>query len=184
MQRKGHWLFGVLDLAAEGGEYGFAIGLRTGNDRSLALQLICGVRVFVCSNMAFSGDFLALKRKHTAGLSLDVLDDYDSLYEPHLIGQRAWPLMKLRRFDEARAVARRAIATGNAWQKDLGLNGLCAIEAEARSASEWQQTSTLAAQGEAGDRRGELRDGRDRQPCGAAAWDQAAAAVRLAAPGS
>src|SRR5262249_27901117 len=58
----------------EGGEYGFAIGLRTGNDRSLSLQLICGLRVSVCDNMSFSGDFLALRRKHTAGLSLDVLD--------------------------------------------------------------------------------------------------------------
>src|SRR5215472_16819563 len=40
VQRQGHRLFGVLDLASEGGEYGFAIGLRTANDRTVSLQLI------------------------------------------------------------------------------------------------------------------------------------------------
>src|SRR5262249_58797425 len=80
---------------------------------------------------------ILLGLEHTAGLmeqyeyELDVIEDHDRYYEPHLIGQRAWPLMKLRRFDEAREAARRAIASGNGWQKSLGLNGLCAIEAEA-----------------------------------------------------
>ena len=44
VQRQGHRLFSVLDLVSDRGEYGFAIGLRTGNDRSLSLQLICGLR--------------------------------------------------------------------------------------------------------------------------------------------
>ena len=37
---------------------------------SLALQLAIGYRVFVCDNMSFAGDLIALKRKHTATLDL------------------------------------------------------------------------------------------------------------------
>jgi len=50
-------MFGVLDL--ETGMHGcrFATGLRNSHDKSMRLALTCGYRVFVCSNMAFSGDF-------------------------------------------------------------------------------------------------------------------------------
>src|SRR5882762_4523367 len=64
-------LFGVIDtdyqVTEEGGA---AIGVRTANDKSLALQLAIGYRVFVCDNMSFAGDLIALKRKHTANLDL------------------------------------------------------------------------------------------------------------------
>ena len=64
-------LFGVIDtdyqVTEEGGA---AIGIRTANDKSLALQLAIGYRVFVCDNMSFHGDLIALKRKHTANLDL------------------------------------------------------------------------------------------------------------------
>ena len=64
-------LFRVLDtdyqVTEEGGA---AIGIRTANDKSLALQLAIGYRVFVCDNMAMHGELLALKRKHTANLDL------------------------------------------------------------------------------------------------------------------
>ena len=64
-------LFGVIDtdyhVTEEGGA---AMGVRTSNDMSLALQLAIGYRVFVCDNMSFAGDLIALKRKHTANLDL------------------------------------------------------------------------------------------------------------------
>ena len=64
-------LFGVVDtdyqVTEEGGA---AIGIRTSNDKSLALQLAIGYRVFVCDNMSFAGDLIALKRKHSANLDL------------------------------------------------------------------------------------------------------------------
>jgi tetratricopeptide (TPR) repeat protein len=62
---------------------------------------------------------------------LQMLEFYDSLYDPDLLGEHAWPLLRLGRFDEARDFARRAIATGDPWESSLGLNALCAIEAEA-----------------------------------------------------
>lgn len=80
---------------------------------------------------------ILLSLQETAGLmelyeeQLDLLDTFDRLYDPDLTGQHAWPLMKLHRYDEARAAAERALATDYAWQKSVGYNALCAIEAEA-----------------------------------------------------
>jgi hypothetical protein len=64
-------LFGVLDTDYQVNEEGCAaIGIRTANDKSLALQLAIGFRIFVCDNMAFAGDLIALRRKHTSNLDL------------------------------------------------------------------------------------------------------------------
>ena len=73
----GSQLFGVMDLApvnrsiealAEGA--GVSLGFRASNDQSFGLQLVAGARVFVCDNLALSGDLIALQRKHTIGLEL------------------------------------------------------------------------------------------------------------------
>jgi hypothetical protein len=48
---------GVLDLATEMEGCRFSIGLRNSHDKSMRLAMTCGYRVFVCSNMAFAGDF-------------------------------------------------------------------------------------------------------------------------------
>ena len=50
-------MFGVLDLETEMHGARFSIGLRNSHDKTMRLALTCGYRVFVCSNMAFSGDF-------------------------------------------------------------------------------------------------------------------------------
>jgi hypothetical protein len=56
--------FGVLDLATEIEGCRFSIGLRNSHDKSLRLAMTCGYRVFVCSNMAFAGDFVDLMAKN------------------------------------------------------------------------------------------------------------------------
>jgi hypothetical protein len=63
-------MFGIMDLnnGFEGGR--FSIGLRNSNDKSMRLALTAGYRVFVCDNMAFSGDFTPLLHKHTRNLEL------------------------------------------------------------------------------------------------------------------
>jgi len=71
IQRNGNILFGVLDLNwGETADYYAAIGLRTSNDKSFCLQIAIGLRVFICDNLSFHGDLIALKRRHTAGLEL------------------------------------------------------------------------------------------------------------------
>lgn len=71
IRRDGSCLFGTLDLSLNGIEGSCAsLGLRTSNDKSMSIQLIAGLRIFVCDNLAFNGDMVALKRKHTSGLNL------------------------------------------------------------------------------------------------------------------
>lgn len=53
------------------------------------------------------------------------------LYDPDFIAERAWPLMKLRRFDDAREAARLGAESGEGRQPEIALNALCAIEFEA-----------------------------------------------------
>ena len=56
---------------------------------------------------------------------------YNELYDPDLIAERAWPLMKLGRFSEARLVAEQGLTDGDPRQHEIALNALCAIEFEA-----------------------------------------------------
>jgi hypothetical protein len=63
-------MFGVLDLATEMAGCRFSIGLRNSHDKSMRLAMTCGYRVFVCSNMAFSGDFTPVLAKHSKSFSL------------------------------------------------------------------------------------------------------------------
>src|SRR5207253_4240348 len=71
LRRDGAVLFGVLQLAyGESGDGVAALGLRTGNNKTMSLQICAGLSVFVCDNLAFRGDLIALKRKHTPGLNL------------------------------------------------------------------------------------------------------------------
>jgi hypothetical protein len=48
----------------------FSIGIRNSHDKSLRLGLTAGLRVFVCSNMAFSGDFTPVLAKHSKSFNL------------------------------------------------------------------------------------------------------------------
>lgn len=91
IQREGARLFGVLDLSIEGDtpEFCAAMGIRTANDRSMALEIAVGVKVFVCDNLCFSGDLIALRRKHTLkfNLNADISIAIDR-YQEHLLALR------------------------------------------------------------------------------------------------
>jgi tetratricopeptide (TPR) repeat protein len=57
---------------------------------------------------------------------------FNMLYEPDMIADRAWPLMKLGRYKEARAAAEQGLAmVERPSQRAIALNALCAIEFEA-----------------------------------------------------
>lgn len=71
---KGHALFGVMDLRAKDAlevkERGIAFGFRSSTNSALAIKAVAGTRVFVCDNLALSGDMIAFLRKSTIGLDL------------------------------------------------------------------------------------------------------------------
>lgn len=66
-------LFGVLDLERYGSnnEYGGAIGFRTSHDKSLAIHIVAGARVFVCDNLALTGQSVLVRAAHYRSLSLN-----------------------------------------------------------------------------------------------------------------
>lgn len=71
LRRDGSVLFGVLQLAyGQSPDGAAALGLRTANNKTMAIQICAGLSVFVCDNLAFRGDMVALRRKHTSGLRL------------------------------------------------------------------------------------------------------------------
>ena len=70
VSQNGMKMFGVLDLETEWSGVRFSIGVRNANDKSMRLALTVGYRVFVCDNMAFSGDFTPVLHKHTKRLDL------------------------------------------------------------------------------------------------------------------
>ncbi len=63
-------MFGVLDLETQMEGCRFSIGIRNSHDKSLRLGLTAGIRVFVCSNMAFSGEFTPVLAKHSKSFNL------------------------------------------------------------------------------------------------------------------
>jgi Domain of unknown function (DUF932) len=69
--RKGLALFGVMELRGmfTNVARSMALGFRHSNDKSVALRMVAGTRVFVCDNLALSGDPVTF-RKHTSLLDL------------------------------------------------------------------------------------------------------------------
>lgn len=60
-----------------------------------------------------------------------LLEEHDRLYQPELPAERGWPLMRLRRYAEARQAVSQALALKDSpFQVAAALTALCAIEAE------------------------------------------------------
>ncbi len=49
----------------------FALGLRNSHDKSFRLSCTAGVRVFVCQNLAFHGEFTPVLAKHSKNFSIE-----------------------------------------------------------------------------------------------------------------
>lgn len=67
VSKLGRRYFGVLELqrsnGPKSGDYTLCVGLRNSIDRSLSAGLVSGTKVFVCDNMAFSGE-VSIFRQH------------------------------------------------------------------------------------------------------------------------
>ena len=72
LAQNGQRMFGVYDLSQGTSELSWSIGFRNATNKSMSLGITAGTRVFVCSNLCFSGEFLAFRR-HTSGLDIDEL---------------------------------------------------------------------------------------------------------------
>ena len=78
VSKDGAKFFGVMTLDVSHGEGGAAIrlalALRNSHDKTFSLGMVAGFRVFCCDNLAFSGDFFAIAKKHSKKL-LDGFQD-------------------------------------------------------------------------------------------------------------
>ena len=68
---------------------------------------------------------------------ISMLEFHDELYDPDLNAERAWPLLRLGRVEEARESAQKAIAQAGSVQRSMGRNALCAIEGHAGERTKW-----------------------------------------------
>lgn len=61
--------FGMFQVQnkARGGDYGHILGLRSSHDKTLSAGIAAGTRVFVCDNLAFSGE-VRVFRRHTVNI--------------------------------------------------------------------------------------------------------------------
>jgi len=73
LANEGKRMFGVFDLDNGTDELGWSMGFRNALDKSFAITIIAGSRVFLCSNLAFDGEAIEMRR-HTKGLTLDELE--------------------------------------------------------------------------------------------------------------
>jgi Domain of unknown function (DUF932) len=91
IQREGNYLFAALTTNwLESGETAAAIAFRHSNDKSEAMKMYAGVRVFICDNMALSGDEIILNRKHTTRFNVadELAKAFDRYHDGALILQR------------------------------------------------------------------------------------------------
>jgi hypothetical protein len=70
VSKDGMNMFGVMEIdqGMEGAR--FALGIRNSNSKQFRLAVTVGYRVFVCENLAFSGDYSPVLAKHTKNFSI------------------------------------------------------------------------------------------------------------------
>ena len=73
LSRDGGKLFGAFTLDHATGELAWMIGFRNSINKSMALGITAGTRVFVCDNMAFSGSFIQFRKINTCAAGTPVI---------------------------------------------------------------------------------------------------------------
>lgn len=69
----GSWSIELTGSGDHNTKMGYELGIRNALDKSMAIGVCAGTRVFVCDNLAFSSEFVAF-RKHTGGLTVAELE--------------------------------------------------------------------------------------------------------------
>ena len=147
-------MFGVLDLETAFDGCRFAIGLRNSNDKSLRLALTCGVRVFVCDNLSFQGEFTPVLAKHSKNLSVvDSLaigvDRIQRNFDPLREQVEAWRSRQLTN-EQAKLIIYQAFIEGGlsvprALARDVHRNYFEPIHAEFAPRTMWSLSNAFTS---------------------------------------
>jgi len=89
-----------------GTEQGFTIAGRNSYNKTLKVAYVGGARVFVCDNLALSGDAMFVQRKHTKNVLQDIQDLCDTAVRGSVQAHKSltdlWHQMRLIDVDEDR----------------------------------------------------------------------------------
>jgi hypothetical protein len=110
-------MFGVLDLETSFQGCRFAIGVRNANNKRFRLACTVGLRVFVCHNLAFGGDYTPVLAKHSKRFSLEDalsigMDRMQRNFEPMRRQVESWRSQQLSA-EEAKLTIYRAFVEGD-----------------------------------------------------------------------
>ena len=117
LTHDGGRFFGLLQVTRNGLEnpdYSLVVGLRNSHDKTLTAGLVAGSQVFVCDNLAFSGE-VSVSRKHTSFIMMDL---------PGLIGNAVGRLLGLFQTQDERVRRYQATGLSDADAHDLTIRAL------------------------------------------------------------
>ena len=63
-------MFGFLEINIEENGVRLGLGLRNSHDKTFALGIVVGFRTFVCDNLAFRGEFVAVSKRHSKNVDI------------------------------------------------------------------------------------------------------------------
>lgn len=116
LAKDGARYFGLLEIVNDHakGDYSLVVGLRNSHDKSIPAGLVIGSKVFVCDNLAFSGE-IRIARKHTTFIERDL---------PSLIERAVGRLADVRGRQDARIAAYKRTEISDGQAHDLLVQGL------------------------------------------------------------
>jgi len=138
MRDGGTFLFGMFDFEPVGGDFahlsaegrGLSAGFRSGNAFEKPIEIAVGQNVFVCDNLALSGDIIVLKRRHT--INMNLRDELEGAADKYLVEARGLE-DSIQRFqgveldDQAAKVVMFDMATGRDGRQVFPVTRLPAI---------------------------------------------------------
>jgi len=71
LAKGGDRYFGMIELESSRDDGGLMVGMRNSHDKTFPASLVAGSKLFVCDNLAFSGE-VSCKRKHTRYIMRDL----------------------------------------------------------------------------------------------------------------
>lgn len=136
LTKEGQRYFGLIrvdDPNVKGDDHGIVIGLRNAHDGSYSAALAMGSYVFVCDNLAFSGEVL-VGRKHTKNIAKDL---------PGLVDLGFNALVEERGIQERRIEAYKAHEITNKDAHDIVvqslMEGVFPVSYMPRIVNEWRE---------------------------------------------
>lgn len=129
--------FGLMQVAngSQAEDYTTIIGLRNAHDKRFPAGLVVGSQVFVCDNLAFSGE-VNIARKHTRFINRDL---------PQLIERAMGQLVSMRHTQDQRLAAYKDTRMNDAQANDLLVRAMDArvvpVTKLPKVLGEWRQPS-------------------------------------------